>query len=86
MREAGFPTLSTGAWTALLAPKGTPRAIIAKLNAAANAALQSEPMKSTLAKLGAQPRGGTPQDLADHMASEQKKWKPIVEALNLKVN
>ncbi len=86
MREAGFPTISTGAWTALLAPKGTPGAIIAKLNAAANAALQSEPMKSTLAKLGAQPRGGTPQDLADHLASEQKKWKPIVEALNLKVN
>jgi tripartite-type tricarboxylate transporter receptor subunit TctC len=86
MREAGFSTISTGAWTALLAPKGTPGAIIAKLNAAANAALQSEPMKSTLAKLGAQPRGGTPQDLADHLASEQKKWKPIVEALNLKVN
>jgi tripartite-type tricarboxylate transporter receptor subunit TctC len=86
MREAGFPTISTGAWTALLAPKGTPPAIIAKLNDAVNKALQSEPMKSTLAKLGAQPRGGTPQDLADHMASEQKKWKPIVEVLKLKVN
>ncbi len=86
MTEAGFPTLATGAWTALLAPKGTPPAIIAKLNAAANAALQSEPMKSTLAKLGAQPRGGTPQNLADHMANEQKKWAPIVQALDLKVN
>jgi tripartite-type tricarboxylate transporter receptor subunit TctC len=86
MREQGFPTISTGAWTALLAPKDTPGAIIAKLNAAANAALASEPMKSTLAKLGAQPRGGTPQDLTDHMANEQKKWKPIVQALDLKVN
>ena len=43
-------------------------------------------MKSTLAKIGAEPRGGTPQALAAHMANEQKKWKPIVEALNLKVN
>lgn len=85
MPESGFPAISTGAWTALLAPKGTPTAIVTKLNVAVNAALQSEPMKSTLAKFGAQPRGGTPQDLADHIASEQKKWAPIVQALNLKV-
>ena len=84
MREAGFPTISTGAWTALLAPKGTPAPIVAKLNAALNKALESEPMKSTLAKFGAQPRGGTPLMLEEHMASETKKWKPIVAMLNLK--
>jgi tripartite-type tricarboxylate transporter receptor subunit TctC len=86
MREQGFPTISTGAWTALLAPKATPAAIVAKLNAAVNRALVTEPMKSTLAKLGAQPRGGTPQDLADHMTNETKKWKPIVATLNLEVD
>jgi len=85
MTESGYQSLLVGAWTALLAPKGTPPAIIAKLNAAANAALTSEPMKSTLARLGAEPRGGTPQQLADHMANETKKWKPIVASLNLKV-
>jgi tripartite-type tricarboxylate transporter receptor subunit TctC len=85
MAESGYASFTVGAWTALLAPKGTPAAIIAKLNAGVNAALQSEQMKSTLARLGAQPRGGTPQDLADHMAGETKKWKPIVEALDLKV-
>jgi tripartite-type tricarboxylate transporter receptor subunit TctC len=86
MPEVGFPAVTSGAWTALLAPKGTPDPIVAKLNAAANAALQSEAMKGMLAKLGAQPRGGTPQHLADHMAGETKKWKPIVAALDLKVN
>ncbi len=86
MAESGYQSFTVGAWTALLAPKGTPPAIVAKLNAAVNAALKSEPMKSTLAKLGAEPRGGTPQALADYMASEQKKWKPIVAALNLKVD
>jgi tripartite-type tricarboxylate transporter receptor subunit TctC len=85
MLELGFPTISTGAWTALLAPKATPPAIIAKLNAAVNKTLDSEPMKRTLAKLGAQPRGGTPEVLAEHIASETKKWTPIVAALNLKV-
>ena len=85
MLDLGFPTISTGAWTALLAPKATPPAIIAKLNAAVNQALGSEPMQSTLAKLGALPRGGTPQALAERMADETKKWAPIVAALNLKV-
>jgi len=84
MREQGFPTISTGAWTALLARKSTPPAIVAKLNAGVNKALHSEPMKGTLARLGAQPRGGTPQQLADHMAGETRKWKPIVEELGLK--
>jgi tripartite-type tricarboxylate transporter receptor subunit TctC len=84
MTEAGYPTLSTGAWTALLAPRDTPPEIIAKLNAATNAALQAEPMKSALTKIGAQPRGGTPKDLADHMQKEEIKWTPIVQALNLK--
>jgi len=84
MAECGYQSFTVGAWTALLAPKGTPDAIVAKLYTALNKALQSEPMKSTLARLRAEPRGGTPQQLADHMAGETKKWKPIIEALNLK--
>ena len=83
MVEAGFPQLTTGAWTALVAPRGTPEAIIAKVNAATNAALNSEPMKSRLATLGAEPRGGTPQELADYIKSETAKWKPIVAELHL---
>jgi tripartite-type tricarboxylate transporter receptor subunit TctC len=83
MIESGYQTLTVGAWTALLAPRDTPPAIIAKLNEATNAAITSEPMKSTLAKLGAEPRGGSPKDLADHIQMELQKWKPIVEALNL---
>jgi tripartite-type tricarboxylate transporter receptor subunit TctC len=84
MPEIGYPAVTSGAWTALLAPKGTPPEIVAKLNAAVNAALKAEPMKSALAKIGAQPRGGTPADLAAHMARETTKWKPIVASLNLK--
>ena len=84
MPEIGYPAVTSGAWTALLAPKGTPPEIVAKLNAAVNAALKAEPMKSALAKIGAQPRGGTPADLAAHMARETAKWQPIVASLNLK--
>ena len=86
MAESGYQSFTVGAWTALLAPKSTPAAIIAKLNDGVNKALQSEQMKSTLARLGAEPRGGTPEALADHMANETKRWKPIVESIDLKVN
>jgi len=84
MQEAGFPALSTGAWTALLAPRSTPATIIAKLNAATNEVLHAEPMAGMLAKLGATPRGGSPKELADYIQSETMKWKPIVQSLNLK--
>src|SRR5499427_8831428 len=86
MPEIGFPAITSGAWTALMVPHDTPPAIVARLNAATNAALDSELMKTALAKLGAEPRGGTPQDLADHIDREIAKWKPIVATLNLKAN
>jgi tripartite-type tricarboxylate transporter receptor subunit TctC len=86
MPEIGFPSVTSGAWTALMAPRDTPPAIIAKLNAATNAALQGDAMKAALSKLGAQPRGGKPEDLTRHIQRETEKWKPIVAALNLKVD
>jgi tripartite-type tricarboxylate transporter receptor subunit TctC len=86
MPEIGFPSVTSGAWTALMAPRDTPPAVIAKLNAATNAALQGDTMKTALAKLGAQPRGGAPENLTAHIQRETAKWKPIVAALNLKVD
>ncbi len=84
MPESGYPIINSGAWTALMAPLGTPPAIVARLNQATNAALRSAEMKEALIRLAAQPRGGSPQDLADLLASERDKWAPIVASLGLK--
>jgi len=84
MPELGYPAINSGAWVAFLAPLGTPPAIIAQLNYAANEALGSHSMKEALARLSAQPRGGTPDALAKHMKSEHDKWAPIVAKLGLK--
>jgi tripartite-type tricarboxylate transporter receptor subunit TctC len=84
MPELGYPAINSGAWVALLAPLGTPPAIIARLNEATNDALQSAAMREPLARLGAQPRGGTPEDLTWHMRAEHGKWAPIVARLGLK--
>ncbi len=84
MPELGYGAINSGAWVALLAPLGTSPAIIARLNQAANDALRSPAMKDALTRLSAQPRGGTPEDLARHMKSEHEKWAPIVAGLGLK--
>ncbi len=84
MPELGYPAINSGAWVALLAPLGTPPAIIARLNEAANEALRSPAMMEALARLSAQPRGGSPEDLAHHMKAEHDKWAPIVAKLGLK--
>ena len=86
MGEQGYPQLTAGAWTAILAPKGTPAPILAKLNAATNKALKSAAVQSTLNKLGATALGGTPQELADYIKSEKAKWGPIVQNLHLKTD
>ncbi len=84
MPELGYAPLTSGAWTALLAPLRTPPEIIARLNAATNGALHSPQMREALARLAAQPRGGSPDDLAAHMRAEHAKWEPIVKSLGLK--
>jgi tripartite-type tricarboxylate transporter receptor subunit TctC len=84
MPELGYAAINSGAWVALLAPLGTPPPIVAKLNQAANTALKSPAMTEPLARLGAQPRGGSPGDLARHMKAEHEKWGPIVARLGLK--
>ncbi len=84
MPEFGFPTLITGAWTAMLAPKATPPDIIAKLNAACNEALKTPAMTAALQKLVAEPRGGGPEALAKVVAADTAKWAPIIKELGLK--
>jgi len=84
MPELGYAAINSGAWIAFLAPLGTPPAIIARLNQAANEALKAPAMKEPLARLGSQPRGGSPDDLARHMKAEHDKWAPIVAKLGLK--
>ncbi len=84
MPEVGYPAINTGAWIAFLAPLGTPQPIITRLNQATNEALKSPAMREPLARLGAQPRGGSPEDLAKHMKAEHDKWAPIIAKLGLK--
>ncbi|HLH94639.1 MAG TPA: tripartite tricarboxylate transporter substrate binding protein [Xanthobacteraceae bacterium] len=86
MIESGFPDFATSAWTGLLAPAGTPPEVIAKLNGAVNAALQTADMKAALDRLAGDPLGGPPAELTKVIQSDIGKWQPIIQALNLQTD
>jgi tripartite-type tricarboxylate transporter receptor subunit TctC len=85
--EAGLPGFYCSVWNALFAPKGTPRDVIAKLNAAAVDALTEPGVRQRLADLGQQivPRDEqTPEALAAFHKAEIEKWWPIIKAAGIR--
>lgn len=88
MAEAGLPQVSFApdAWTGILAPAGTPDAVVAKLNGAINDALGSAELRASLAKLGYQPRPMTSDAFAAFLVAEMQRWPPIVRAAGLKAD
>ena len=78
--EAGLPGVEGTAWFAVYAPAKTAPATIAQLNAAINKALASPDLRDRFAKLGLEPTGGSPADLAAAMKRDTDRWAPIVKA------
>ena len=81
--ESGFPGFEASGWNALFAPAGTPREIVDKVNAAANAYLKSDEGRTQLRKMGMTPLGGTPEALQAHVERERAKWGPIIKEANI---
>ncbi len=82
--ELGFPKLQSTTWFALLAPRGTPPEIIAKMNLEVNKILKDPAFTKRLADIGATPLGGSPKDLSDHLGSEITKWGSLIKANGIK--
>src|SRR3979490_2079134 len=83
MAEA-VPGYDTEVWWGLLGPAGMPPDLIAKLSHDFVAALNTEPVKERLAKLGAAPIGSSPQQFDARIRADYKKWGPIIEAAGMK--
>jgi len=84
--ESGYPGFEAATWSGLVAPAGTPKSIIDKLNAAANRALASAEIKAKLGEDGSTPLGGTPQQFADYIKSENAKWGAAVRDAGIKLD
>jgi tripartite-type tricarboxylate transporter receptor subunit TctC len=79
--EQGLKGYECYTWNAILAPAGTPKPIVDKLNAAANKALAEPAVIDSLVKAGVDPTpGSTPQSTADFVKAELAKWAPIIKA------
>src|SRR5580700_619673 len=74
------PGFEASVFYGMAVPKGTPRAIIDKLNKAVNAALADPAMQAKLAELGGAPISGTPEDFGKIIADETAKWAKVVTA------
>jgi tripartite-type tricarboxylate transporter receptor subunit TctC len=83
--ESGYPGFTSVSWSGIVAPAGTPPDIVAKLNAAVNAALAMPDTQARLAGLGAAPMSGTPQDFAALIATETPKWAAVVKAAHVRI-
>jgi len=85
MIEAGIPDFVSVSFTGLVAPAGTPAAIVARLNAAANESLAAPDVHGVLAKLAVEARPGTPAEFAAFVTAETDKWRAVVEAAKIRI-
>jgi tripartite-type tricarboxylate transporter receptor subunit TctC len=79
MAEAGLPGYETSTWGGVLAPAGTPKDIVAKLNAEFNRDLNLPDVRKKLTDAGIEPAGGTPQQFGDFIQTEMRKWSKVAQ-------
>ncbi|MGE5524242.1 MAG: Bug family tripartite tricarboxylate transporter substrate binding protein [Rhodospirillaceae bacterium] len=81
--ESGLPGYAAAGWFAVLAPARTPPAILNRLNTELNRALQLPDVKASLAADGAEPAGGTPDELARSIREGSAKWGKLIRDLGI---
>ncbi len=84
--EAGMKGLESSAWFGLLAPKGTPQPIVAKLNAETNRLLADPAFRKRIMDIGVEPLGGSSEDFNKFLAAEIKKWGEVVRLSGAKID
>lgn len=86
LEEAGVAGYESLSWSGVVAPAGTPRAVIMRLNAAIERILATEEVRKKLAAMGVEPVGGSPEAFAAHVRAESDKWGRLIKTANITVN
>jgi len=84
--ESGYPGFEALAWNGLVAPAGTPRPVIDRINAEVNAILKLPDVAQKMNASGFDLIGGTPEDFAKLIAAESARWTPVVKRLGITAN
>jgi tripartite-type tricarboxylate transporter receptor subunit TctC len=82
--EAGVVDFEATSWFGIVAPAGTPPAVIARLHKAVAEAVRTPAMQDRFTKVGARLVGDTPEDFAGQIRAEREKWGDIIKAANIK--
>jgi len=82
--EAGMPQLVAANWYALLAPAGTPRAIVERLNAESVRVMGTPETRASLTAMGGTPAPGTPEQTAEFLRAEYARWGKVIREANIK--
>ena len=83
--EAGVPGYSAPTWSGVIAPAGTPKAIIDRINAAVNKAIRTEAFKDRFGAIGDEPAGGPPEEFAKTIRTDLAKWRDVVQRSGAKL-
>jgi tripartite-type tricarboxylate transporter receptor subunit TctC len=84
--ELGYPKVAVSLWYGLLAPAGTPKAVVDRLNQEVVKALNAPDVRDKLLAQGAEPMPGTPDAFATFMREEMAKWAPVVKQAGVKLD
>jgi tripartite-type tricarboxylate transporter receptor subunit TctC len=85
LAELGVPNAESGSWVALLAPAGTPQALVDKIAADVKEAVATEDMRKALIAQGATPRGSTPAELQKTIDADKLRYGQVIQAGGVKV-
>jgi tripartite-type tricarboxylate transporter receptor subunit TctC len=84
--ELGYPGVPSDSWQAIVAPKGTPADVVAKINKAVNDGLATPQLREKLIELGGTPEPKTPEQFADFMAAQYKLWGEVIRITGVKLD
>lgn len=83
--ESGVPGFDVQGWSALLAPKGTPPAVVDRIYTVVAAGLKDPAVREKMMNIGAEPGGSTPAQFKAFMESESEKWRAFVERTGIRI-
>lgn len=84
--ESGYPGFEALAWNGIMVPAGTPKPVIAKLNAEINAVLKEPDVVAKMNAQGFDLIGGTPEDFGHLIRRETDTWAPVIKKIGLKID
>lgn len=84
--EAGYPDLAFASWNGLHVPAGTPKPVIAKINAAVATARELPAIRQRMTDLGFTPEGGTPDEFGEFVKRDHARWSKVVKDTGVKLD